>query len=283
MSRVIRHTDPDAFLLAAQPVLARSEAAAVAYTAWTRGLRANAPGGAGALYLATYAHDGSYGAAMRRPPEGPLVVEESDPAAAAAFAQDLAAEVPGLAGVVGALPACEAFARTWRECTGRVHALRFHLRHHRLTEVAPVPVAAGAPRAARPGDGDWLIEAQREFLVEAGVPDNVERVAALMPGRIARGEYWIWDDQGPVAFAGWSDAGGDAARIAPVYTAWAARRRGYATVLVAALAQALLAAGRCRLFLVTDVANPTSNAIYARIGFRPMTDLYHFDLVDPVP
>ena len=62
----------------------------------------------------------------------------------------------------------------------------------------------------------------------------------------------------------------------------AARGRGYATALVAALARALLAAGRRRLFLVTDVANPTSNAIYARIGFRPENDIYHFDLVDPV-
>ena len=56
---------------------------------------------------------------------------------------------------------------------------------------------------------------------------------------------------------------------------------GYATALVAELARSLQAAGRRRLFLVTDVANPTSNAIYSRIGFRPGTDIYRFDFVDP--
>ncbi len=49
---------------------------------------------------------------------------QSDPAAAAAFADDLARDWPGLQGVVGALAGCEAFARRWRELTGRGHALR---------------------------------------------------------------------------------------------------------------------------------------------------------------
>ena len=41
----------------------------------------------------------------------------------------------------------------------------------------------------------------------------------------------------------------------------------------------LLAAGKRRLFLTTDIANPTSNAIYARIGFVPETDEVHLDFV----
>jgi predicted GNAT family acetyltransferase len=49
---------------------------------------------------------------------------------------------------------------------------------------------------------------------------------------------------------------------------------------VAALARELLAAGKQRLFLTTDVANPTSNAIYARIGFVAENDECHFDFVD---
>jgi len=51
--------------------------------------------------------------------------------------------------------------------------------------------------------------------------------------------------------------------------------------MVAALARGLLDRGRHKLFLVTDLANPTSNAIYARIGFRPGNDHYHFDFVAP--
>jgi predicted GNAT family acetyltransferase len=280
MPHVIHHTDAESFLSAAQPVLARSEESAAAFAAWTRGLHANPATDGAPVYLATFAHAGSFGAALRRP-DGPLVFEDSDPAAAVAFAADLAPQSPRLQGVVGSRRACEAFAHAWRECTGRVPALRFHLRHHMLTQVAPVPLASGKPRSAGSEDCDWLVESQFAFILEAGLPDNPERMLAAIPKRVARGDFWIWDDGAPVSFAGWTDAGGDAARIAPVYTPPDARRRGYATALVAALAQSILDSGRRRVFLVTDVANPTSNAIYARIGFRPGTDVYHFDFADP--
>ena len=65
-----------------------------------------------------------------------------------------------------------------------------------------------------------------------------------------------------------------------MYTPPPLRGRGYATALVAALSQALLDDGRQRLFLITDLANPVSNAIYARIGFQPQSDLFHFDFLD---
>jgi len=149
-----------------------------------------------------------------------------------------------------------------------------------LTEVADVPTATGEARIARGDDCDWLFEAVYDFLVEAGVPDNPDRVIAAVPRRVNSGHYWIWDDAGAAAFAAWTPAGDDAARIAPVYTAPDARKKGYATALVASLSRALLRDGRQRLFLLTDVANPTSNAIYSRIGFKAQSDIYHFDLVD---
>ena len=56
---------------------------------------------------------------------------------------------------------------------------------------------------------------------------------------------------------------------------------GYATSLVAALSRELMESGKRKLFLTTDVANPTSNAIYARIGFRPENDDCGFDFIAP--
>jgi len=277
---VVRHTDADAFVAAAQPMFARSEASAATLFARAAAIKANAEPRDADAYLASYAGDGAYGVALRRG-DGPVMLEESDPAAAEAFAHDLAGDWPALPGVVGALAACEAFARAWRERTGRAHSLRFHLRHHQLTAVSPVPAASGAARLAVDGDRDWLVAAQIAFSEEAGVPEAADRVADLVPQRIAHGHQWMWDDRGAVAFAGWWDAGDAVARIAPVYTLPAARGRGYATALVASLAQGLLDRGRRKLFLVTDLANPTSNAIYARIGFRPENDFYHFDFVAP--
>jgi hypothetical protein len=58
-----------------------------------------------------------------------------------------------------------------------------------------------------------------------------------------------------------------------VYTPPEARGRGYASNLVAQVAQAQLDAGRRFVFLFTDLANPTANRIYQEIGFEPVIDI----------
>ena len=274
--RVVRHSDPDAFIAAAAPMAVRGEASASPFAGWAHSIKWTPPAGDERVYLATY---GDCGAAIQRE-DGPLFMGQSDPAAAAAFADDIARDWPSLQGVVGTLAACEAFARQWKGSTGRSHSLRAHLRQHALATVADVPAAPGAPRVAEEPDLPWLIDGQIAFIVEAGIPDSPERIRTWLPKRIARGDYWIWDDGTRAAFAGFNDAAPDFARIAPVYTLPDRRGRGYATALVAAISRELLARGKRRLFLTTDVANPTSNAIYARIGFVAETDEYHFDLID---
>jgi predicted GNAT family acetyltransferase len=64
-----------------------------------------------------------------------------------------------------------------------------------------------------------------------------------------------------------------------VYTAPASRRRGYAAALVGALCAELLAQ-RPNVFLVTDVLNATSNALYRRLGFEPLDETVHFAFMD---
>src|SRR6185369_491689 len=78
----------------------------------------------------------------------------------------------------------------------------------------------------------------------------------------------LWEDDGrPVSLSGWGGPTPNGIRIGPVYTPPEHRGRGYATALVAGLSQALLDRGRRFCFLYTDLANPTSNAIYERIGY----------------
>ena len=184
---------------------------------------------------------------------------------------------------MGVLPATEAFAEQWRRLTGRPHRLRVRLRQHALVTVNAVPTAPGTARTATEADVGWLIEEQCAFMAEVGLPDPPARVLDHLPARVRRGEYRIWDHGERVAFAGFSDAAPDFARIAPVYTVPGSRGRGYATSLVAQMSRELLARGKLRLFLTTDIANPTSNAIYARIGFRAESDDWQFDFIPPDP
>jgi predicted GNAT family acetyltransferase len=66
--------------------------------------------------------------------------------------------------------------------------------------------------------------------------------------------------------------------INAVYTPPELRGRGYATGCVASLSARMLDEGRTFCVLYTDLANPTSNAIYARIGYRGIRDFELYDL-----
>ena len=86
------------------------------------------------------------------------------------------------------------------------------------------------------------------------------------------GAWLLWDDGGPVSLAAYGNPTPTGTRVGPVYTPPEHRGRGYATSLVADLTAERLAAGLGFCFLFTDLANPTSNAIYARIGYEPVAD-----------
>lgn len=66
-------------------------------------------------------------------------------------------------------------------------------------------------------------------------------------------------------------------RIGPVFTPPELRGRGYAGVAVAELSRRLLHAGNRACMLYTDLANPTSNSVYQRIGYRPVLDAQQLD------
>ena len=84
----------------------------------------------------------------------------------------------------------------------------------------------------------------------------------------------------PVAHAGYRTTPIRSARIAPVYTPPAQRGRGYGSALVAALSRHLLAQGRSPVYLFADMANPTANGVYLRVGFRPAGEHVHLTRAD---
>ena len=66
-------------------------------------------------------------------------------------------------------------------------------------------------------------------------------------------------------------------RVGYVYTPPPFRGQGYATAAVATLSQRLLERGRRFCCLYADLANPTSNAVYERIGYQLQCEVIDID------
>ena len=97
-------------------------------------------------------------------------------------------------------------------------------------------------------------------------------VLPLVRERLDDRRLWLWEDAAGVvaSLAARTAAVAGVARIAPVYTPPEHRRHGYGTAVTAACTADALARDAERVVLYTDLADPSANAMYQRIGFRPI-------------
>jgi GNAT superfamily N-acetyltransferase len=165
-----------------------------------------------------------------------------------------------------------AFGAAWaRAAHGRATAVQ-RSRLHRLERlVPPDPAPPGAARVAGPDDRDLLIEWLVAFGQEAST--FAENATRTVDDRLSHDGLTLWEAGGsPVAMAGNTREVAGVVRIGPVYTLPAHRQRGYGGAVTAVASQAALDAGASAVVLFTDLANPTSNALYQRLGYRPVCD-----------
>lgn len=234
--------------------------------------------GTGEPYLAALVSDGEVaGVAVRTPPFGPVLSELDDVAAVDVVADDLATVTHELAGVLGRRDLVERFARRWTAITGAAAKRQIEERIYR-TESASAPAGVpGAPRRYTAADRQLVIawlEAFNDDAHPAGGPTVVAE--AWLDRRLTDpdGEVLLWERAGePVSLAAAGQATPNGLRVGPVYTPPAHRRHGYAEAVTAEVTRRALARGRRFCFLFTDLANPTSNAIYQRIGYEPVCDV----------
>jgi predicted GNAT family acetyltransferase len=135
----------------------------------------------------------------------------------------------------------------------------------------PPRPAPGRLRVALAEDRPLLLDWTSDFMLEAGVA-SAAQAEAMIDSRLERGGMLVWEDDRPAAMIGVTPPVAGVVRMGPVYTPPAVRRRGYAGTAVAAASRRALAEGASRCMLFTDVANPTSNKIYAEVGYRRFAD-----------
>jgi predicted GNAT family acetyltransferase len=215
------------------------------------------------------------GCLLRTPPHGVVLSRFDSLAAVDAVAEAVLDMHPGLPGAVGPHDVVGRFASAWSDLTGVQARIGIRQRVHAASVVHELPHAPGRMREAGPDDMPTVLDWLDGFAVEAlGEAPHREEAEATYRRREADpdGAWLLWDDNGPVSLAAYGNPTPTGTRVGPVYTPPKHRGHGYATSLVADLTAERLSAGLASCFLFTNLANPTSNAIYARIGYEPIAD-----------
>jgi ribosomal protein S18 acetylase RimI-like enzyme len=218
------------------------------------------------------------GAVLQTPPH-PLLVASLPPGSAEellrAVSQSAGASPDG-----ASLPAesVEEFTAAWA-ATGGTTSVHHRMRLFRLTELEP-PDVPGAARVATDSDLDLALEWTAAFGAEAGAMENTRAVA----DKLSYGGLTLWEDSCQrVAMASLTRQVAGVSRVGSVYTPPQLRQRGYGGAVTSAVSRQALAAGAAEVVLYTDLANPTSNALYQRLGYRPVCDRTSIGLQAAVP
>jgi predicted GNAT family acetyltransferase len=278
---VTRYHTADAFLARAQAHLESDEAANNLIIGIAVRLKEFPERIVAQPYLATVEDDsGLLAAAMMTPPHRLLLHAESgDPEPLHLIAQDLIAggwEVPG---VNGPSHTSGEFAQIWTRLTGQTHRPGMHERVYELRQVFPPdPPVPGALRLATEEDLPWVSDWIWGFIQDAGVDGTADDAPAMAEQKISDRDLFIWEDGRPVSMVAKTRHTSHGIVVSLVYTPREHRNRGYASAGVAALSQRLLDAGWQFCALFTNLANPISNSIYQKIGYRPVVDFdeYYF-------
>lgn len=178
-----------------------------------------------------------------------------------------------------------AFAEAWQRRTGATPTLRDRIRLYRLgTLTPPTPVPEGRGRLVGEQDREQLMVFLREFTTDVREAVTID-ADSWASTRFADKHFTFWEtpDGTPVSTAGATSMVGGMVRVDPVYTPAHLRGRGYAGAVTAEVSQAALTAGATDVVLYADPANPTSNALYQRIGYLPITEWAVYDFAHAEP
>jgi GNAT superfamily N-acetyltransferase len=225
--------------------------------------------------MLTVARGGSTVGAVLREGGRNAVVSALPPAYAVAADEAAAVADPGLSGATGPIMEAEAYAAAFVARTGARVEIAMRQRLFRLVTLTPPTGVPGAARVAGPDDVDLIADLQAAFHIEAVRalnPPSDPRPGLVESMRRGAG-HLLWEVDGAVlAYATARRATAGMSRVGPVYTPPAHRGHGFGSAVTAAATAWAGQAGAREVVLFTDLANPVSNAIYPRLGYRPVHD-----------
>jgi uncharacterized protein len=141
------------------------------------------------------------------------------------------------------------------------------------------------PRLARPTAGNLVLAQETDlplvlhwasaFGAEVNYGDDAA-VQAMATQAVLEQRLYFWHNVQPVAMLWRSSPTPNTERVGMVYTPVAQRGQGFSAAANLALAKLILASGKQTVCLLADLTNPISNALYLKLGYRPVVDLQRY-------
>ena len=221
------------------------------------------------------------GVCLRTAADQPVVIAADDRPTTLALVDAVADGLARIPGVSGEAATAITFAGTWASFRHVAAKIVIAQRFYGLDTLAPAPKpkGGGSLRPATPDDlsllTHWAVAFQHDTF-GPGVVDS-ESLARFMSRKVDHNLVWLWHTTEPAAMAAATQTAAGVTRIQHVYTPPRLRSHGFAAACVSAVVADRLAAGTTHCVLFTDLANPTANAVYQRLGFAPVSEHLEID------
>jgi predicted GNAT family acetyltransferase len=225
-------------------------------------------------------------AAMRTPPHTLILAHLSGAIEAVAekLVQAVINDFNFIPGVVGDKELADTFAMLWCEKCGAKIVNTMAQRIYRLDKVNNVPASPGRFRLATMAEKELVKKWAHAFHLDTFGEGSNAAESDITPA-LEHNAVFFWELQGrPVSMAVKMRPTDKGMSVGCVYTPPELRGKGYATSCVAELSRSILQSGRGFCMLYTDMANPTSNSIYKKIGYNPVCDSveHSFEMMEKI-
>ena len=272
---ICRYTDVARFVARVEPWLVRREAEHNLLLGLLPRLLSGDHAFEEPIYLSSIEVDGEVAGCAFRTPPFKLGLTRLPKESLRPVVDHVANVYSELPAVLGPEEEARGFAELWSERNGCRWSMGMRQRIHALERVIlPERPPGGVLRPAVSSDLPLLVDWIEAFSRDTGTSGGDSRVRAE---ELVRDEsIYLWEDGGPRSMAAAPGRTPHGVRVGYVYTPPSFRGCGYATSAVASLSDWLLRGGHRMCFLYTDLSNPTSNAIYARIGYEPICEVMDF-------
>ena len=185
-------------------------------------------------------------------------------------------------GVIGPRDVATGFASVWSRHTGCMLMVQMEQMIYRLDRVIDLTHPPGKLVCATAEHANLVADWVVAFSQITHDPLDIPRAQARAQEMISVSRVCLWVDKNPVSMAWRARPTRNGIVVSGVYTPPEFRRQGYATACVATLSQSLLDEGYRFCALYADLANPISNHIYQKMGYRPIraSIVYGFEEAD---